>query len=173
MGLHYGRDHTIYTIHRLGVMAQTAEKMLLKIMNEWLCNVQLFPKVWILEISIKAFRISGSVSGSRLKAVYGYPYPIANSLSCGYPTGKPGSDHLCSVDSERREVNFVGKHFPISLRPFFPIITVARFRSVFFRNRIFGVRSGGIMRFFWIRSRIGYHFCSSPIRIIQNVLNTF
>jgi len=29
----------------------------------------------------KAFRISGSVSGSRLKAVFGYPYPVANSLS--------------------------------------------------------------------------------------------
>jgi len=38
-------------------MAQKAEKMLLKIMNVWLCNVQLFPKVWILETSIKPFRI--------------------------------------------------------------------------------------------------------------------
>jgi len=44
--------------------------------------VQLFPKVSILEISIKAFRISGSVSGSRLKAVFVYPYLVANSLSC-------------------------------------------------------------------------------------------
>jgi len=44
-------------------------------------NVQLFPKVWILEISMKAFRISGSVSCSRLKAVFGYPYAVANSLS--------------------------------------------------------------------------------------------
>jgi len=63
-------------------MAQKAEKMLLKVVNDWLCNVQLFPKVWILETSIKAFRISGSVSGSRLKAVFGYPYPVENSLSC-------------------------------------------------------------------------------------------
>jgi len=47
-----------------------------------LCNVLLFPKVSILEISIKAFRISGSVSGSHLKAVFGYPGPVANSLSC-------------------------------------------------------------------------------------------
>ena len=38
-------------------MAQKAEKMLLKIMNEWLCNVQLFPKVWILETSIKVFQM--------------------------------------------------------------------------------------------------------------------
>jgi len=30
----------------------------------------------------KAFRISGSVSGSHLKAVFWYPYPVANSLSC-------------------------------------------------------------------------------------------
>jgi len=41
------------------------------------------------------------------------------------------------------------------------------------RNRIFGVRSGRIMRFFCIRRRIGYHFCSSRIRVIQNLLNTF
>jgi len=41
--------------------------------------LQLFPKVWTLEISKKAFRISGSVSGSRLKAVLGYPYPVSNS----------------------------------------------------------------------------------------------
>jgi len=34
MGLHYSRDHIIYTRHRLRVMAQKAEKMLLKIMNE-------------------------------------------------------------------------------------------------------------------------------------------
>ena len=47
--------------------------------------------------------------------------------------------------------------------------------AVLFRIRIFGVQSGRIMRFVWIRSRIGYHFCSSRIRIriIQNVLNTF
>ena len=38
---------------------------------------------------------------------------------------------------------------------------------------IFGVRSGRFMRFFWTRSRIGYHFYSSRIRIIQNRLNTF
>ena len=44
---------------------------------------------------------------------------------------------------------------------------------VLFRIRIFGVRSCGTMRYFWIRNRIGYHFCSSRIRIIQNVLNTF
>jgi len=31
-----------------------------------------------------------------------------------------------SVDTKRREGNFVGKHFPISLRPFFPTIRVAR-----------------------------------------------
>jgi len=41
-----------------------------------------FSKSLILKISIKAFRISGSVSGSRLKAVFGYPYPVANPLSC-------------------------------------------------------------------------------------------
>jgi len=60
-------------------MAQMAEKMLLNEDNKWM-TVQLFPKVWILEISIKAFRISGS--GSRSKADFGYLYPVANSLSC-------------------------------------------------------------------------------------------
>jgi len=40
-------------------MAQKTQKMILKIINEWLRNVQLFPKVRILEILIKAFRISG------------------------------------------------------------------------------------------------------------------
>jgi len=30
-----------------------------------------------------------------------------------------------------------------------------------------------IYEIFWIRSRIGYHFCSSRIRIIQNGLNIF
>jgi len=47
--------------------------------------------------------------------------------------------------------------------------------AVLFRIRIFGVRSGIIVRFFWIRSRIAFHFCSSRIRIriIQNVLNSF
>jgi len=44
-------------------MAQKAEKMLQKILNEWLCNVQLLPRAWILEISRQAFQISLSVSG--------------------------------------------------------------------------------------------------------------
>jgi len=32
--------------------------------------MQLFPKIRILETSIKAYRISGSASGSRVKAVF-------------------------------------------------------------------------------------------------------
>ena len=65
--------------------------------NKWLCNVQLFPKVWILEILIKAFRISGPVSGSRLKAVFGYSLKAVFGYThypAGYPAGKPDSDHL-------------------------------------------------------------------------------
>jgi len=81
-----------FMVQRLpGFRAQKAEKMLLKIINEWLCNVWLFPKVWILEISIKAFLIFGSVSGSRLKAVFGYPDPVANSLSCRISNRQTGS----------------------------------------------------------------------------------
>jgi len=50
--------------------------------NNWMIvQCATFPEVRILEISIKAFRISRSVSGSHLKAVFGYPYPVANSLS--------------------------------------------------------------------------------------------
>jgi len=68
-------------------------------MNEWLCKVQLFPKVWILEISIKAFRMSGSVSGSRFKGVFGYLYPVANSISCRISNRQTGwwSSLMCSV----------------------------------------------------------------------------
>jgi len=46
-------------------MAQKAEKMLPKILNDWLCNVQFLPRVWILKIRIKAFQISGSRSDIR------------------------------------------------------------------------------------------------------------
>jgi len=101
-----------YTIDRLGVMTQKAEKMLLEVINEWLCNVQLFRKVWILEIFIKAFRISGSESGSRLKAVFGYPYPVATHYPASYPTGKPDSDHLWDVHREEktRKVNIHQKY---------------------------------------------------------------
>ena len=66
-----------------------------------------------------------------------------------------------------------GKHN----RTLTPEVSMDRIRmgypAVLFRIRIFGVRSRRFVRFFWIRSRIGYHFCSSRNRIIQNGLNTF
>jgi len=37
--------NTVLRLHRLGDMAQKAEKILPKILNKWLCNVQLFPRV--------------------------------------------------------------------------------------------------------------------------------
>jgi len=40
--------------------------------------------------------------------------------------------------------------------------------AVLFRIKIFGVSDPDFWKIFWIRSRIGYHFCSSRIRIIQN-----
>jgi len=96
-------------------MAQKAEKMLLKIINEWLCNVQLFPKVWIIEILIKAFRTSGFVSGSRFKAVFGYPYPVENSLSCRISNRQTGwwssLVHICWAGGHRArlwETPYVG-----------------------------------------------------------------
>ena len=39
-----------HRVDRLGVIEQKPEKMLPKILNEWLCNVQLFPRVWFVEI---------------------------------------------------------------------------------------------------------------------------
>ena len=70
-GLKRGHGATLrcweYAIDRLGGMGQKAEKMLPKKINEWLPNVQLFPRVWILKIS------SLYVCGSRLKAFFGYP----------------------------------------------------------------------------------------------------
>jgi len=53
-----------------------------------------FSKSLNIEILIKVFRISGCVSGSRLKAVFGYPYPLQTDYPAGYPTVKPDSDHL-------------------------------------------------------------------------------
>jgi len=55
--------------------------MLPKILNEWLFNLQLYPRVWILE-RLQVFRVSLSVSGSRLKAVFRYLCLVANALSC-------------------------------------------------------------------------------------------
>ena len=85
-----------YTTDRLGlgVMAQKVEEMLPKLLNKWLCNVQLFQRVWILEI---------------LRKHFGYPYPyqvllwkqfwdiriwLQTHYPAGYPTGKPDSNHL-------------------------------------------------------------------------------
>jgi len=68
-------------------MAQKDEKILPKILNKWLFNVQLFPRVWILEISSRAYRIS--LSGYPLKAVSGYPYQVTNSLSCRISNRQP------------------------------------------------------------------------------------
>jgi len=62
----------------------------------------IFPKKWILEISIKMFHISGSVSGSRLKAVFGYPGSVANLLSCQISNRQTGQwSSLPSPTSQR------------------------------------------------------------------------
>jgi len=78
-------------------MAQKGEDMLTEntTVNEWLLNVQLFPRVWILEIS-KCFE-------------YPYPVPVWKQFLdiriwlqthylAAYPTGKPDSDHLWLPD---------------------------------------------------------------------------
>ena len=63
----------------------------------------------------------------------------------------------------------IGKCFPTK----FSSLRLASTYTSVVPDPVFGFRSGGIMRFFWIRSRIGFHFCSSRIQIIQNALNTF
>jgi len=60
-------------------------------------NVQLFPRVWILKISRKAFRIPLSVPGSRLKAVLDIRIRLQTHYPSGYPDGKPDSDQLWSL----------------------------------------------------------------------------
>ena len=78
-------------------MAQKAEKALLKIINEWLCNEQIFQK---------------SESSKYWYKLLGYPYPVhvwkqffdirirlQTDYPAGYPTGKPDGDHLCWLQS--------------------------------------------------------------------------
>jgi len=64
MGLHYSTEITPQTD------LESCHRRLPKMLYKWLCNVQLFPRVWILKISRKAYWISLSVSGPRLKAVF-------------------------------------------------------------------------------------------------------
>jgi len=89
------RDYTI-DLDRLGIMAQKAEKMLLKMINELLSNVQLLPKK----------SESSKYREKRFGYPDPYPVPVWNQFldirirfqihyPAGYPTGKPDSDHLC------------------------------------------------------------------------------
>jgi len=89
-------------------MAQEAEKMLLKIINEWLCNVELFPEVCILEISIKAFGISGSVSGSCLKAVVLPNTQPANRCQTKFLTFANFLTYHCFRDEHRSGLDRTG-----------------------------------------------------------------
>jgi len=57
--------------------------------------VQLFPKVLILEMSMKAFRISGSVPVC--KQFLDIRIRLQTHYPAGYPTDKPDSDHLCRL----------------------------------------------------------------------------
>ena len=51
-----------------------------------------------------------------------------------------GAVDISSVDTQRREKNFVGKHFPISLCPFFPTTRVApksfSFNELYIKKRL-------------------------------------
>jgi len=55
-------------------MAETDEKMVPKILNKSLCNVQIFPK------AVSPRNIEKSVSDIliRTRLPFGYPYPFAN-----------------------------------------------------------------------------------------------
>ena len=86
-----------YTIDRLGVMAQKADKLLLKIINKCLCNVQFFQKSESSKYQEKYFRYSDP-----------HPVPVSNQFldiriqlqahyAAGCPTGKLDSDHLWDI----------------------------------------------------------------------------
>ena len=67
--------------------------------------MQLFQRLWILEISRKAFPISLSVFSSRLKKALDIRVRLQNHYPAGYPTGKPDSDHLWLVSSRHEHVS--------------------------------------------------------------------
>ena len=83
MGLHYGTER-LY--HRETGSHGTEVRKDASADNKWMIvQCAALPKVWILEISIKSFRISGSVSGSRLKAVLGIRFRLQTHYPAGYP----------------------------------------------------------------------------------------
>jgi len=57
-------------------------------------------RVWILEVLRKAFQVSLSVSGSRLKTVFGYPHPVSSKISDFTPEISTDQDWI------RTEANF-------------------------------------------------------------------
>jgi len=60
-----------------------------------------FPKVWILKISIKAFQISRSVSGSSLKAVFWISVSDSNlTILPDIQPAKPDSDHFWWINMD-------------------------------------------------------------------------
>jgi len=62
----------------------------------------------ILEISIKGLRISGSVSGSLLKAVLDTRIRLQTHYPAGYPAGKPDTDHLCYLGKHKQKMAIRG-----------------------------------------------------------------
>ena len=83
-----------YTIDRLDVMAQKAENTLLKIINEWLCNAQLFPNVWSSKYRVKRFRYLGPYPVPIRKQFLDICIRLQTHYRGRYPTGKPDTDHL-------------------------------------------------------------------------------
>jgi len=93
--IHCGTGITPYTVLESW---HKAEKILLEVLNEWLCDVadvELFPRVRVLEISRKAFRIS--VSGSHFKLLFDIFIRLQTHYPGGYPTGKRDSDNLLCI----------------------------------------------------------------------------
>ena len=132
------------TIDTLGVLTQKAEVIHSKILKIRLCNVQLFfPRVWTLEISRKAFRISLSGSCSVWKQFLDICIRLQTQYPVGYQTRKPDSYHLWTVD-DKMDADFsfdLRQCFPISLAsaPFLenkllsPLLRLAHISTHFFR----------------------------------------
>jgi len=101
-------------------------------MNEWLCNVQLFPKVWISKYIEK---ISSRYPVPVWKQFLDIRIRLQTHYSSGYPTGKPDSDHLCCSVQRWADIDILtpDQRWPESIfQPPTPLL----FQNFWIRTRI-------------------------------------
>jgi len=89
---------TVQRLHHRQTWSHGTEGwMLVKIINEWLCDLQLFSKVWILEILIKAIRIPDPYPVHVWKQFLDIRIWLQTHYPAGYSTGKPDSVYWSSL----------------------------------------------------------------------------